>query len=268
MTYDPDIRSISAPEDSGRTASFPPPILEPFQAGRPNGRLIADVGAMLSLLKPVVLDVPVLDFGAGTGWISEFCARMGLDVVAIDIQPELGTCLELRADADRRIDSSRIRYAIADGHRMPVADSTFGHVLCFDSLHHMRDYPTVFAEFHRVLTPGGRCIFVEPGARHSTSPETIAFVESQKSHDPEWLERDVVLDDIDAIARDAGFGAGIRVAPFPLMIRGALEDYTIEEWRRFREGCQDLRTAHCDLLAEINFSDRVVFFADRAREPS
>ena len=38
---------------------------------------------------------------------------------------------------------------------------------------------------------------VEPGARHSTSPETIAFVEAQKKHDPNWIERDVVLEEID-----------------------------------------------------------------------
>ncbi len=244
-------------------ASFPPPIHEPFQAGRPNGRLIADVGAMLSLLKPVMLDAPVLDFGAGTGWISEFCARMGLDVVAIDIQPELGTCLELRADADRRIDSSRIRYAIADGHRMPVADSTFGHILCFDSLHHMRDYPMVFAEFQRVLAPGGRCIFVEPGARHSPSPETLAFVAAQKAHDPNWIERDVVVEEIDAIARAAGFDEGIRIVPFPLMVENAIESHSVNEWQTFREGDPEMRASHCNALGAINHGDRVVFLADR-----
>lgn len=263
MTYDSDIHPISAPKDPGQAERFPPAVHEPFRAGRPNGRLIADVGAMLSLLKQDLLDMPVLDFGAGTGWISEFCARMGLDVIAIDIQPELGTCLELRSEADRRVDRSRIRYAIADGHRMPVPDGSVGHVLCFDSLYHMRDYPMAFAEFHRVLVPGGRCIFVEPGARHSSSPETIAFVAAQKAHDPDWIERDVVVEEIDSVARAAGFAEGIRVVPFPLMVANAIEAHSVDEWRRFREGDPDLRTAHCDALGAINHGDRVVFLADQ-----
>jgi ubiquinone/menaquinone biosynthesis C-methylase UbiE len=45
----------------------------------------------------------------------------------------------------------------------------------------MHTYSLVFEEFFRVLSPGGRAIFVEPGARHSKSPETIAFLESQKN---------------------------------------------------------------------------------------
>ena len=79
----------------------------------------------------------------------------------------------------------------------------------------MHTYPLVFEEFFRVLSPGGRAIFVEPGARHSQSKETIAFLESQKKLDPSWIERDVVLNDLDLIAKSAGFNSGVRVVPTP-----------------------------------------------------
>lgn len=263
MEFDTETRSVTPLVNRSRLDAPPIHTLEPFEAGRSVGRLISDVGAMLSLLAPEQLSQPILDYGAGTGWISEFCVRMGFDVVSLDIQEDLGPCLAARAEADLRVDPSKIRYAVADGHAMPIYDATIGNVLCFDSLHHMHDYDAAFAELHRVLRPGGRSIFVEPGARHSTSPETISFVEAQKKHDPTWIERDVVLEEIDDVARRAGFTNGIRVVPVPLMLPNVIESHSVVDWQRFRSGPSDLRDAHCDSLSEINYWDRVVFFADK-----
>jgi ubiquinone/menaquinone biosynthesis C-methylase UbiE len=110
---------------------------------------------MASLMKPSMLDQPVLDFGAGTGWLSEFCSRMGMQTVAFDIHGDLGACLESRAKADIRIDPGLLGFSHGDGHDMPFEPGTFGHLLCYDTLHHMHDYPKVFAEFFRVLKGGG-----------------------------------------------------------------------------------------------------------------
>lgn len=137
----------------------------------------------------------------------------------------------------------------------------FGHLLCYDTLHHMRDYLMVFSEFFRVLKPVGRCIFVEPGARHSTSPETIAFVEAQKKLDPTWIERDVVLEEIDQIARSVGFQLGLLVIPMPHP--AALQVYSLPEWIRFRDGDTLQRLKFTDQLAQINYWDRVIFYIDK-----
>lgn len=180
-----------------------PTIIEPFTAGRSAPRLLFDFGVMASLMNTSVLDEPVLDFGSGIDWVSEFGARMGLQTVAFDIHGNLQACLEGRAKADSRIDPGLMSFAHGDGHAMPFEPGAFGHLLCYDTLHHMHGYPKVFAEFFRVWQ-GGRGIFVKPGARPSTSPETVALVAAQKKHDPSWIERDVVLDEIDQIARAAG----------------------------------------------------------------
>lgn len=238
-----------------------PTITEPFTAGRAAPRLLFDFGVMASLMKPSVLDQPVLDFGAGTGWVSEFCARMGLQTVAFDIHGDLQACLESRAQADSRIDPGLLGFSHGDGHAMPYEPSAFGHLLCYDTLHHMHDYPKVFSEFFRVLQRGGRGIFVEPGARHSTSPETVAFVEAQKKHDPAWIERDVVLEEIDQIARDTGFKNGISIVPMPHPL--ALQTYSMSEWNRFREGDKLQRLRLTDQLASLNYWDRVIFFIDK-----
>lgn len=240
-----------------------PSITEPFTAGRSAPRLLFDFGVMASLMKPSVLDQPVLDFGSGTGWVSEFGARMGLQTVAFDIHGDLQACLESRAKADNRIDSGLMSFAHGDGHAMPFEPGAFGHLLCYDTLHHMHDYPKVFAEFFRVLQGGGRGIFVEPGARHSTSPETVAFVKAQKKHDPSWIERDVVLEEIDQIARNAGFTAGLCIVPMPHPL--ALQAYSMEAWSRFRNGNVLERLRLTDQLASLNYWDRVIFYVDKPK---
>lgn len=240
---------------------FPPSITEPFTAGRATSRLLFDFSVMMSLLKLSALKWPILDFGAGTGWISEFCARMGFQVVAFDIHGDLKSCLEKRAQADFRINENFLSFAHGDGHNMPFDTNVFGHLLCYDTLHHMHDYQKVFSEFFRVLKKGGRGIFVEPGAHHSSSTETIAFVEAQKKHDPLWIERDVVLEEIDQIARNAGFKEGLSIVPMfhPLV----LQKYSMAEWKQFREGDMLLRSRLVDQLGEVNYWERIIFYVDK-----
>jgi predicted DCC family thiol-disulfide oxidoreductase YuxK len=108
---------------------------------------------------------------------------------------------------------------------------------------------------------GGRGIFVEPGARHSTSPETVAFVEAQKKHDPSWIERDVVLEEIDQIARAAGFAAGLCIVPMPHPL--ALQTYSMVTWSRFRGGDALERSRLTDQLTSLNYWDRVIFYVDK-----
>lgn len=236
--------------------------LEPFSAGRAAGRLIFDFGVMASLLKPEVLQYPFLDFGAGTAWVSEFIARMGFKTVSFDIHGDLKACIEARLACDKRLDRDLMSFTHGDGHNMPFESNSFGHFLCYDTVHHMHDYRKVFSEFFRVLRPQGRGIFVEPGARHSTSPETISFVAEMKKQDPTWIERDVVLDEMDAIARESGFKNGITIVPIPHPL--AFQTYSLDQWLAFREGDKLQRLRFTDQLAELGYWDRVVFFVDKS----
>jgi hypothetical protein len=51
---------------------------EPFSAGRATGRLLFDFGVMASALKQDLLEHPILDFGSGTTWVSEFLCTDGV----------------------------------------------------------------------------------------------------------------------------------------------------------------------------------------------
>ena len=107
----------------------------------------------------------------------------------------------------------------------------------------------------------GRAIFVEPGARHSQSKETIAFLESQKKLDPSWIERDVVLNDLDLIAKSAGFNSGVRGVPTPHPL--ALQEYSMQEWNAFRNGDKNLREQLTNNLSKLNYDERVIFFIEK-----
>jgi len=238
-----------------------PVFNEPFNGGRSSGRLLFDFGLMASLLNDDFLNKEILDFGAGSCWISEFCARMGFRVVAFDIHGNLDNILKNRIFFDKRINGSLILTMQGDGHNMPFESSRFGHILCYDTFHHMSDFAKVFSEFYRVLLPGASAIFVEPGANHSKSIETKRFVAEQKKHDPSWIERDIILEEMNSLAVAAGFNNGIIIVPTPHPF--ALNKYSIKEWAKFCSGDEFLRENFADNLSKLNYYDRVIFYATK-----
>ena len=123
----------------------------------------------------------ILDFASGNGWIAEWLNRMGFDVVAFDNARYHVMNMRLRCSLDSRVNPDLMSPLLCDGAHLAFKNESFANVICFDSLHHMRDYMAVLAEMNRILIHGGRAIFVEPGARHSTSKETIEFLEKNKA---------------------------------------------------------------------------------------
>jgi SAM-dependent methyltransferase len=246
---------------TGSSLDLNPSLTEPFGAPRNASRLMFDFGAMTSLLSYQLLHLPLLDFGAGTCWLSELFVRMAIPTVSFDIHNDLKGCIQNRLDADTRLDGALWKYQQGDGHFMPFDSNTFGNLCCYDSLHHMHDYEKVFAEFYRVLAPGGRAIFIEPGARHSHSPETIAFLNAQKQLDPTWIERDVVLEEMEIFARKAGFKTGVKIVPIPHP--NVLQEFSLESWQIFRSGNEISRLRFTDQLAQINYDERVLFYVEK-----
>lgn len=237
-----------------------PSVTEPFGLPRSAARRLFDFGVMVACMKTAPPEDLVLDFGAGTGWITEWLARLGHPVVAFDVHGGLGVCLQRRVEADLGVRAELITYEHGDGHAMPFTDDSFDQVLCFDTLHHMHDFAQVFREFARVLKPGGRAVFVEPGAGHSRNPETIAFVAEQKAYDPTWIERDIILEEIDAVARGAGL-SGLTIVPVPRT--ESLMKFSLPDWRSYRRGWSRHRTAFAKRLVRVNHHDRVIFHCDK-----
>ncbi len=104
-----------------------------------------------------------LEIGAGTGYFSlNLLAGGKVDrVTATDIAPGMLAALERNA-AELGLEAET---AVADAEELPFEDESFDLVLGHAVLHHIPDLERAFAEFERVLRPGGVIAFCgEPSA--------------------------------------------------------------------------------------------------------
>lgn len=118
-----------------------------------------------------------LEIGAGTGYFTLNMLRAGLigRATCCDISP--GMLAALRANAEQLgLDVETMR---VDAERLPFADASFDLVFGHAVLHHIPDLARAFAEFERVLAPGGTVLFAgEPsryGDRLSVLPKRAAM---------------------------------------------------------------------------------------------
>jgi SAM-dependent methyltransferase len=144
----------------------------------------------------------VLDFGAGTCWLSRFLGLLGCRTVCLDVS---ATALELGSqmfEAWPCLDGppEPPRFLLFDGRRIDLADNSIDRVVCFETLHHVPNPEEVLSEIYRVLKPGGVAGFAEPGEHHSDSPFSKA---EMQNHDV--LELDIVISEIWEMAKLAGF---------------------------------------------------------------
>jgi len=105
-----------------------------------------------------------LEIGAGTGYFTLNLLRAGLigQATCSDISP--GMLATLRANA--RGLGLEVRTARADAEQLPFPDASFDLVLGHAVLHHLPDLPRAFAEFERVLAPGGTLLFAGEPSRY------------------------------------------------------------------------------------------------------
>jgi 2-polyprenyl-3-methyl-5-hydroxy-6-metoxy-1,4-benzoquinol methylase len=109
----------------------------------------------------------ILDVGCGSGWLSEYFARLGYDVTGIDISPAL---IEMARERLRSVPYGvdretplRYRFLAHDIERAPLLE-TFDAIICYDALHHFEDERAVLSNFTAMLDDGGT-LFVLEGER-------------------------------------------------------------------------------------------------------
>jgi SAM-dependent methyltransferase len=115
----------------------------------------------------------VLEFGAGTGWLSRFLTQLGCRLILLDVSP---TALRIaRALYEKQPpigERPAPRFLPFDGRHIDLPDASVERIICFDAFHHAPNPDDVLREFGRVLTPGGMAAFAEPGPRHSRTPQS------------------------------------------------------------------------------------------------
>ena len=110
-----------------------------------------DRPAVLAALGPVT-GRQVLDAACGPGLYAGELLERGAEVTAFDASPVMVSLARQRT-ADRvRIDQAAL------GEPLPYPDSAFDLIVCALAIHYASDRAAAFAEFCRVLRPGGAAV--------------------------------------------------------------------------------------------------------------
>ncbi|MFA4915366.1 MAG: class I SAM-dependent methyltransferase [Syntrophales bacterium] len=181
---------------------------KPFANAQAAPRLILRLGFLLSGIR-LGGGMTILDFGAGTCWLSKMLNQMQCATISVD--PSI-TALTIgqRLFKEFPIVGEPIlppRFIVFEGHHISVEDNSIDRIVCFDAFHHVPNQKEILKEFHRVLKPGGIAGFSEPGPHHSKANDSQAEMMAYGV-----LENDILLEEIKALADEVGF-SGFFVKP-------------------------------------------------------
>jgi SAM-dependent methyltransferase len=106
--------------------------------------------------------VRLLDVACGSGGLAVHLAQTtGCEVTGVDVE-DSGLANGRRAAQEAGL-AARVRFARADASaELPFDDGSFDAVLCIDALNHLPGRGAVFADWARLLVPGGRLLFTDP----------------------------------------------------------------------------------------------------------
>ena len=183
-------------------------LAKPFSRVEDSPQLLIGLGVLLQGLQ-LVRGMTVLEFGAGTGWLSRFLTQVGCKTILLDVSPSaLRIAREHFARQPVFGERPAPEFLVFDGRKIDLPDASVDRILSFDAFHHAPNPDQVLAEFKRVLRPGGIAGFAEPGPWHSTTAQSQF---EMRTHGV--LENDVDIHALWATAQRLGF-TDIRVAAF------------------------------------------------------
>jgi SAM-dependent methyltransferase len=97
---------------------------------------------------------PVADLGSGPGYVTARLHALGVPVFGVDVSPRM---VELARRAH-----PELRFHVGSMTSLDLPAGTLGGIVALYSIIHVPDahLPAVFAEFHRVLVPGGQVLIM------------------------------------------------------------------------------------------------------------
>lgn len=145
--------------------------------------------AMLDIFADLVGDSgAVVDIGCGPGRITGYLHAAGLRVSGIDLSPEM---IRLA-----RRDLPQIGFEVGSMERLELADASLAGIVAWYSIIHTppERVPAVFAEFARVLRPGGQLLLA---FQSPTEPVSVQRFDHKVTTGYRW-SADAVAEVLDA----------------------------------------------------------------------
>jgi ubiquinone/menaquinone biosynthesis C-methylase UbiE len=230
-------------------------LTKPFSQPHEMPTLLAGMAAVLDGLQ-LFVGATVVEFGAGTGWLSRCLTQLGCRVILLDVS---ASALAIARELYERLpvigDRPSPEFLLFDGQRIDLPDGSVDRILCFHAFHHAPDPAAMVREFGRVLGPGGIAGFAEPGPNHSKAPFSQFEMRTYQV-----VENDVDVHQLWAVARDSGFSR-IDLALFqspPLRV-------SLAEFEDFLAGGDT--TASWVAEARVFLRNTRTFFLTRAGTP-
>lgn len=185
-------------------------LAKPFSDESGFPKHLFNLGVLLQGLRLQRSDV-VMEFGAGSCWVSHFLNRYGCRTIAVDVSE---TALALGRELFRRDPATNWdvgpEFLAYDGHRLPLPDASCDKVIIFDAFHHVPNQREILTELHRVLRPDGIVAMSEPGQGHAATEASKHEVETYGV-----LENELVAEDVGALAMACGFRAAHLIVASP-----------------------------------------------------
>jgi SAM-dependent methyltransferase len=149
--------------------------------------------AALGLFAELVGDGPVLEVGCGPGRITGYLASLGVDVSGLDLSPRM---VEVARAAH-----PDLRFSVGTMTSLEVDDGALAGLVAWFSIIHLPPdvLPVAFAEFRRVVRPGGHVVLV-----FQIGDERVR-VEQAYGHAVQADAYRLVPDRIVSLLTDAGF---------------------------------------------------------------
>ncbi|HEX8153055.1 MAG TPA: methyltransferase domain-containing protein, partial [Thermoanaerobaculia bacterium] len=147
-------------------------LAKPLSKAEETPPLLINLGVLLQGLE-LMPGQTVVDYGAGSGWLSRYLTQLGARMVLLDVSP---TALDIARETYRRLpvvgERPEPRFLVYDGHTIDLPDESVDRIVCFDAFHHAPNPGAVLREFGRILKPGGIAAFAEPGPHHSMTAQS------------------------------------------------------------------------------------------------